>query len=181
MPFSSPHFDDILCSWIRSNISLTGRLLDVGAGAGKFRDLLPDYEMDAVESWEPYLAEFQLEGRYGRVWSMTIQEFLEDHQSWDIVDWACVILGDVLEHLSVVDSKKVIHKLYQSRVPFVIKVPFLYAQIITPELVAAYPMIAGNALENHLQPDLTYEVMQQRYPQLKPLVTDTSFGVYVRA
>lgn len=70
-------------------------VLDVGAGAGTYWDLLAgklDAEWTAVEIFAPYVNRFKLQKKYDTV---IVGNFLDvDVQPHDVV-----ILGDVLEHL----------------------------------------------------------------------------------
>jgi hypothetical protein len=176
MPYSSLQFDEHIVAWVRGNIPNTHTIVDLGAGAGKFAGLLPEYTMDAVEFFIPYHDHFGLREKYRKVWGLLIQDFVA---SVSLSEYACVIMGDVLEHMSVADAQTVVDRLYNSKIPFIIKVPFLCVQEITPEVVQAYPEITGNHLEGHVQPDLTNEVMLQRYPKLTPYIVDSTFGVYI--
>lgn len=176
MPYSSPHLDDTLAGWVRGNIPRDFVLLDIGAGAGKFSQIFTEYVMDAVEFFLPYHNTFGLAKKYRNVFGMTIQEFVT---SVGLSGYGGVVMGDVLEHLSVEDAQFVVSSLYASKVSFIIKVPFMMEQVMTPEVLEAHPEVVGNHLEDHLQPDLTNDVMLQRYPELKPLIFDEFFGIYI--
>lgn len=167
MPYSTPVLDDVCVDWIRKNFDpQTAIILDVGAGAGKWRGILPEYTMDAVEAFEGTINHFSLRELYQKVFHQDIMsEFCFD--GYDLV-----IMGDVLEHLTVEDAQAILKKI-SCRV--LIKVPYMSPQ----------GPINGNDFEIHRQPDLTTEVMAQRYPELTliaeaPIFVTDTIAVYVK-
>lgn len=159
MPFSTPVLDDVCVNWIRGNCSTEVVVLDIGAGAGKWRALLPEYQMDAVEAFAPTIEHFHLREHYREVFCQDVMTFK------DFSKYGLVILGDVLEHLTVEDAQALLARLEGCKV--VVKVPYLSPQ----------GAINGNDYEIHRQPDLTTEVMLQRYPSLVLLATAPIFTV----
>ncbi len=136
--------------WVYSHLDLDAQILDVGAGWGKYRDLLPDYEnMDAVEIWDPYVESESLAARYRQVYTMDVAD-MHPHLMgiYDVV-----IFGNVLEHLKQQDAFDVLDRCFQA----LVIVPFLFEQ----------GEEQGNPYEAHLQPDLTMDVMERRYPMLR--------------
>lgn len=127
----------------------TTEILDVGAGWGKYRDLLPEYRnMDACEVWEPYIEQENLAARYRYVYQADvfhIQHLLP-------VNWGLVIFGDVLEHLKRADAQAVLEMCHAA----VVVVPFRYHQDAE----------GGNPYEKHWQDDLTPRLMRDLYPDL---------------
>lgn len=137
----------------------TTEVLDVGAGQGKYRLLLPEYvAMDACEVWSPTVVEHDLRSLYREVYNCEIQTLVLQPREYGIV-----ILGDVLEHLTAYDARVVLAQLAETRADFVVVVPYLYAQ--GPE--------HGNHYQSHLQDDLTPEVMTRRYPWLRLIALET--------
>lgn len=132
------------------NFGWQTEILDVGAGWGKYREVLPaSYKaVDACEVWQPYIEEEGLRGRYRHVWGVDVMD-LDPHI---ILGYDLVILGDVLEHLHVGDAQGLVATCQT----VIVVVPFEYPQ--GPE--------EGNPYEEHLQPDLTPAVMSTRYPRL---------------
>jgi hypothetical protein len=87
-----------------------------------------------------------------------------------ITDYDLIIMGDTLEHLSIVDAQYVIQNALQHCKYLLITVPFEYEQ----------GPIEDNSFEEHLQPDLNFETMQERYPQLELLlyIESNKYAVY---
>lgn len=153
-PYIPALFDfagEAVASIVRDWIKPDQRILDVGAGWGKYRWLLPEYEMDAVEAWKPNVTESKLDGYYSEVYQMPVQ-----HLSWAGYRFGAVIFGDVLEHIPVSAAQSCIRAATAHADLVVVAVPFEMEQ--HPE--------DGNPYEEHVQADLTREVMAQRYPDL---------------
>lgn len=128
------------------------RILDVGAGWGKYVDLLPEYPyLDACEVWLPYIIEEQLWRRYHRVYPINITTLIKRNPEYDLV-----IMSDVFEHLSVADARSVLDYFFTTKADMLIVVPFEYPQGIEED----------NPYEEHLQDDLTPGIMGERYPEL---------------
>ena len=140
-----------VCSWIRQYYRRDARILDVGACDGNWRRLLPEYpNMDAVEAYGPNLG--LLHG-YRAVYHADIRDFA--YSAYDLI-----ILGDIIEHLTVPDAQKVLTYAAERCSDMVVAVPFLYHQ----------GAIYGNPFEVHIQDDLTAENFAVRYPELEILL-----------
>ena len=165
MPNSYTFFKPEIKQWFKDNVPTSKRILDVGPGQGTYSDLLRElgYRMDAVEVWAPYVDEFNLRAKYDNVYIGNIMDF-------DIKDYDFVILGDVLEHLSVEDAKFLISKLEFYPKDYLIAIPYMMEQDGEEY---------GNVYETHLQPDLTPEVMATRYAGIFPLYTNQWYGYYI--
>lgn len=165
MPYSDHKFDALLAKAVRAVFDRDAHLVDVGAGAGKTRDLLPEYpNLYALEVWEPYVTRFKLAERYrAGVICRDLREI--GHQEWCNFDGA--ILGDVLEHLPAIHGEFLVESL--SDVPSIYVLPFEYEQ----------GEVYGNPHERHQQDDLCAAVMRERYPELSPLAISGDGGVYV--
>ena len=71
-------------------------MLDVGAGAGTYADLLRPYvrHIEAVEIFRPYLTRFRLHAKYEQV-------HVGDVRTWQWPRrYGLVVCGDVLEHMA---------------------------------------------------------------------------------
>lgn len=139
--------------YIRKHLPTDKRILDVGAGWGKYRFLLPEYEMDCVEAWQPYVEQNKLDAYYRNV-------FINDITDFDIKEhYGAITMGDVLEHISPKEAFGVVDKLCAAADYVCIAVPFEMEQ----------EAVEGNHHEEHLQADLNEEVMKKRFPQLELL------------
>lgn len=137
----------------KTNISV----LDVGAGKGKYRLVLPEYpNVDAVEIWEPYVEEHRLRELYRTVYVRDVAEVAEEFSTAGVT-YDLVVMGDVLEHLSAGDASWTIRCLRDVTRELIVIVPYSYAQ--GPE--------HGNPYQRHEQDDLTVELMHERYPDLR--------------
>ena len=104
MSISFTMFDNEIREFITSNFPnrTATKILDVGVGAGKFRQLLYDYVLlDGVEAWQSTIDQYYLRSRYNRLFAYRIQLLRKDYlQSYDLV-----IFGDVLEHMNVEEAQ----------------------------------------------------------------------------
>jgi autotransporter strand-loop-strand O-heptosyltransferase len=165
MPNSYSYFKPEIKQWFIDNVPLSTRILDVGPGQGTYSELLRNlgYRMDAVEVWAPYVDQFSLRNKYDNVYIENIVEF-----NW--TDYDFIILGDVLEHLGKEDAKRLINAMHFHGKHFLVAIPYTMEQDGEEY---------GNTYETHLQPDLTPDVMKERYPGLVPLYTNDWYGYYV--
>ncbi|MEE3459341.1 MAG: class I SAM-dependent methyltransferase [Candidatus Faecousia sp.] len=142
-----------VCAWIRQHFPPDATILDVGACDGKWRRLLPEYpNMDALEAWLPNFDALRAKG-YRTV-------ILDDIRSFRYEHYDLVILGDILEHLAVNEAQAVLEYAAPRSRDMIIAVPFLYKQ----------GAIYGNPYEVHVQPDLTPENFDERYPGFEVLL-----------
>lgn len=103
MPWSAAENRD----WVLSHVDETARVLDVGAGAGIWSDLLRSRvnSIDAVEIFEPYIERFGLKNKYDKIYLGDFKELVIPYGYYDTV-----ILGDVLEHFEMEDALRVWEK-----------------------------------------------------------------------
>lgn len=165
MPNSYGFFDKDICALV-AKLS-PKRILDVGPGAGKWGVLLkdPSRVVDAVEIFFPYVSHFGLTLLYNHIFVGDILQFPLKKRQYDLA-----ILGDVLEHLSVENAQKLLGTFRKNHIPVLITVPYLYP----------HPAAYGNPWEEHLQPDLTEEIFNERYPGFKLLYGNEQQGIYFR-
>lgn len=138
--------------------------LDVGAGWGKYRYLLPKYTLDACEIWEPYVKKEKLKNRYREV---IIKDICDYRFKW----YDFVILGDVLEHIARPQAQRLLDYICSRCEELYVAVPFLYPQAEED----------GNPYEEHKQDDLTPELMETEYPMLKLVATNGEKGIYIKS
>lgn len=145
---------EALRNWVWARCPRGSYILDIGCGGGTWYEVFKTsgYIMDGVDIDNDTIA--YVINKYRTLYQMSIMNF-KFRQNYDLV-----IFGDVLEHLNIPDAQKVLTEaLLHTRYLFV-AVPYLCPQ----------EPWEPNPYEEHLQPDLTPEIMQQRYPQLQLLL-----------
>lgn len=171
MPGSARRYDLDIQTWVREQFPIEASILDIGAGTGKYRNLLNEFpNVDGVEIFEPYIKRYRLTEMYRDVFHY--DAVLLDHgvlRSYDLV-----ILGDVLEHLSVEDARAFLSRIDYDRQTVLIAVPFEYEQ----------GEVDGNPHEVHVQDDLTHARFVERYGDVLPrnlatLALDEQYAIYV--
>ena len=141
-------------------------ILDIGAGTGTYSKLLRGmgYKMDGMEVWLPYVIEFKLNELYDNV-------ILGNVMNYDIRNYDVIIMGDILEHLSISESIEMMEKIEGNGQMCIVAVPYKSEQGVCH----------GNVYEVHKQSDLTNEVMLSRYKNLNLLFKSDcyQYGYYV--
>jgi len=161
MPHSYPYFKQEIKEFIQRRVPKMGKVLDVGPGEGTYAKLLPEYNMDCVEIYAPYIEEYKLHDLYGKVINDNVLNV-------NMSEYDFIILGDVLEHLDSTDAQILIHNIVCSGRECMVSVPYMMEQ----------GEWGGNIHETHLQPDLTPEVMKERYPSLRLVYGNEQYGYY---
>ena len=163
MPYSFTYFKPEVKEWFISNVPISYRVLDVGPGIGTYSDILRSsgYKLDAVEIFEPYIEKYNLKEKYDNV-------YIGDITLFNIDDYDFIILGDVLEHLKMDDAIKLIDSIINSGKECLVAVPYTMEQ----------GEHEGNIYETHHQPDLTIEVMKERYSKLECIYNNEYYGYY---
>lgn len=159
MPYSYSDFKPEIRNHFLQNIKTDTFIIDIGPGAGSYAHLLPEYKMDAIEIYEPYINMFNLRSIYKNI-------YVEDVRNSDLSKYDYVILGDVLEHLSIEDALNLLEKIKDKK--YLVAVPYLFEQ------GEEY----GNIYETHLQPDLTENIVIERYG-LKTLFSNNRYGYFI--
>lgn len=149
-----------VCEWVRNHIPNTEKVLDVGAGDGKWRGLLREYPMDAVEPFEPNAR------LLGNVYDHV---FVNDVRGLEYGKYGLVIFGDVIEHMTAEEAQKVLKYAEEHATHVLIAVPWKYKQ----------GAIYGNPYEVHIQDDLTPEIFSQRYPEFTQIWANSVYAYYV--
>ena len=128
------------------------RILDIGCGAGIYGKLIlkPCYRVavDVIDYREKY-GLMQYYDEFHQL-DMRNTEELKKLGHFDLI-----IMGDVLEHVTSEEARQVLNTVEEMTECLLVAVPYLYPQ-----------HFENNHWENHLQPDLTLEVMKERYPEL---------------
>lgn len=166
MPYSYSKYKAEVKEEILKNLPKTSHILDVGAGSGCYGEMFSGKftKIDALEIFPNYIDMFDLHKKYDKVIIGDIREF--DYSNYDFI-----IMGDVLEHLAKEDAQDIIDKINMNGQGVLVAVPYLYEQGTE----------FGNVHETHLQPDLTPQIMAERYPSLKLLFGDEQYGYYVNS
>lgn len=160
MPYSYGYYKQDIRNHFLEKIDYNSKILDVGPGSGTYCKLLsPEYKMDALEIWEPYVDMFKLKDVYQNV-------IIGDVRHFDMSGYDYIILGDILEHLSIEDATMVLESISDKK--YLVAVPYLFEQ--GEEF--------GNIHETHLQPDLTEEIMISRYG-LNKLFSNDKYGYFI--
>jgi hypothetical protein len=166
MPTSYLDFKNDIKTYIYKKYKTDIKILDIGPGIGTYANLLSDYKnIDCVEIYKPYIKKFDLKSKYKNVYNKNILDF--DFDYYDII-----IMGDILEHLSVDDSLNLLNKFINKCDDIIVNVPYLadFNHLYDNE---------PNKNELHIQVDLTEDIMKNRYPMLKKVWSNNRIGVYL--
>lgn len=132
------------------------KILDVGCGAGAYGKLFadcPNIHLHALDATD-YRKEFELDKYYE---SFTQADMRDLDKLKSLGDFDLVIFGDVLEHVNVKDAQAVLATAETFADYILVAVPYEYEQVGEN----------GNHYQDHLQPDLTPRIVNERYPKLK--------------
>lgn len=160
MPYSSPAGKQKLFEYIVANVSVDSKIIDIGAGSGRYCEILTEQNfmhIDAIEAFAPYIEQFKLRNKYNNVYSVNALDFDYSKGNYDLA-----ILGDVLEHFSEEKARILLDKIFPYVKTIIVSVPYNCVQGI------AY----DNILEAHLQPDLTREKFEKLYPEFRCIDDD---------
>ena len=150
--------------WVKAHFEKGSSCLDVGACDGKWSTLLGDYlVMDGVEVWEPYIVRNDLKNKYRTLYKADIRYLLHG-------DYNLIIFGDVIEHMSVEDARKVLKYAWSHCDDMIVAVPFLHKQGAKN----------FNPYEVHVQDDLTPELFEERFPGFKPFHISEKYAYYTK-
>jgi len=162
MPFSGNDFVKETVDYINLNYPHYKKILDIGAGAGKFGTKLYNYVVDAIEVHEPYVNKFKLHDIYNDVFNINCLDF----KGFD--DYDLVIMWKTLEHLSFLEARVLINLIKKSKSDFIFAIPFELKQGVCHD----------NIFEIHEQDDLTQAIVKRRYPEFDILFESENHGVY---
>ena len=164
MPYSHSVYKKEVFEHFLMFVARNSKILDGGAGCGTYSKLLKEHfpNMDGLEIHEPYSRMFNLKELYDNL-------FITDIRDFDISQYDYIILGDIIEHLSVPDAQALLNKIKEADQLCMVAVPYNFHQ------GEEY----GNVHETHLQPDLTEEIFLQRYPMMKLLFGNQFYGYFI--
>jgi len=164
MPYSTGLYKNEIRQHFLDTIPRHTSILDAGAGCGTYSHLLKNEfpSMDGVEIFEEYAKMFDLKSKYNNLYFADINIF-------DIDDYEYIILGDIIEHLSVEQAQKLLGKIQKKGKKCLVGVPYLYEQGTE----------FNNVHETHLQPDLTHDLFIERYPYMRLLMGNKDYGYYI--
>lgn len=153
--------------FIVKNTTIESKILDVGPGVGTYSNYLKPlgYNIDGLEIYSGYVDAYKLKEKYKNI-------YIGDIVNYDVSEYDFIIIGDVLEHLTIDDAKLVIDKCKAC----LVAVPYNYPQLGVDFIENGYHLI--NPHEEHKQPDLTPQVVFQRYPQLNMVWSNDVYGYF---
>lgn len=150
MPYSAGENSLAVTKWVIDNNIKT--VLDVGAGAGLYSDILRPHvdNMTAIEVWEPYIIEFKLKEKYDAVYRVDVRSL----SATDLPEFDLVIFGDILEHMTHEEALTVWETASKIAKWGLISVPIVH-----------YPQGAehGNPYEVHVQEHLHPEDLREAF------------------
>lgn len=162
MPYSYDYFKDDVKVHLMRNIPHFAKILDVGAGSGKYGMMLNQYyHIDALEIYHPYIVKFDLHSIYTRVFCADVVDF-------DISEYDFLILGDIVEHLEQKVAQNLLGYIHNANKKCLVAVPYQMEQ----------GEVGGNVHETHLQPDLTPQNFIERFPYMRKLFANELYGYY---
>jgi len=167
MPYSYDFGKPEAIDFILKNTTTESKILDVGAGIGTYSILLNPhgYSMDCLEIYKGYVEAYNLKEKYKNVYIGNVVDF-------DLSDYDFVIIGDVLEHLSIEDANIVLKKCKN----VIVAVPYMLAQDGVDFVENGFHLV--NEYERHLQEDLNPSIMESRYPMLELVWNNELYGYY---
>jgi hypothetical protein len=162
MPGSYKEGKKEIIDYTLNNIDKNSLILDVGPGGGVYGKFLNEkFVIDCIEIFSRYIDDYKLNEIYNKVIIGNICDF-------DFSEYDLIIMGDVLEHIDVENSKKILNTVENLSKKIVVAVPYQYPQ----------GEWEGNPYERHIQDDLTHDIMSERYPSLKLVVDLGHYGYY---
>jgi 2-polyprenyl-3-methyl-5-hydroxy-6-metoxy-1,4-benzoquinol methylase len=179
MPKSSRNGKQAIIQWLQS-VENVNKVLDVGAGKGTYKRLCDGFRVykdipaigpilknatwDAVEIWEPYIKEYELENLYDSVVNEDIREIQKELPDYDLA-----FVGDILEHMTKDEACRLIKTLTKKCKVVIISIP-----------LGHHPQEAhnGNPHEEHVKDNWSHEEVIGSFMNIKKFCVDNSIGVY---
>lgn len=147
------------------------KILDIGAGAGTYSDLvraqMPDSEWHAVEVWEPYLAEHGLAEKYDHVHNIDARQFQFDACGGPV---DLVFCGDVMEHMEKDEAITLMDRFLDNAKMVLISIPIVH-----------YPQdeVHGNPYERHVKDDWSNKEVHESFDGICATFLHDHIGVYL--
>lgn len=166
MPYSDPANKPWAAEKIKEINPRT--VLDVGAGAGVYLDLIKEHLgahviVVGLEVWQPNIEQFNLEERYDKVIN-------DDVRNIDNFDYDLVIFGDVLEHMSELDAVSLWDKVSKQAGSAIISIPIIHYHQDAYE---------GNPYEIHVEADWNPERVKNSFHSIVESKEFDVTGVYI--
>lgn len=151
----------VFVDWVLNNVNKDERILDVGFGSGVYGKILKAFyykHVDGVDIWGKDIEEMGLNYIYDNI-------FIEDVLDFEFDHYDLIIMGDVLEHISLENSKKLLNKFVEGD-----KASKLFIQV--PYMYENHNEWHGNPNEVHLQDEINEEYMEREFPFLELVKID---------
>jgi predicted TPR repeat methyltransferase len=170
MAYSDKRGKTTIKEWV-SKISNVNKILDIGVGAGTYRELFQDTSLNnshwtGIEVWKPFIEKFDLEKKYNRI----VCEDARTINYKDLDQFDICFAGDVLEHMTKEEAQHLINKLLESCRHIIISIPIIH-----------YPQGAKfkNPYERHVKDDWSHEEVLDSFPFIQDSYVDEIIGVYL--
>lgn len=143
-------------------------VLDVGAGQGVYLNLIRESLGDkvivsAVEVWQPYIDQFNLENRYDYLYPIDVKDMIS-------FDYDLVILGDVLEHMPEQDALSLWDRISKEARYAIISIPIIHYH---------QDAINGNPYEVHVEEDWSTSRVLEKFHSIIEHVEFPVTGVFI--
>jgi 2-polyprenyl-3-methyl-5-hydroxy-6-metoxy-1,4-benzoquinol methylase len=140
------------------------RVLDIGAGAGKYSDLIDRRaEVHAIEIWQQNIDDYNLHKKYDKV-------FLADAREWEDFDYDLVIFGDVLEHMTEAEAVKLWDEAYIQSGSIFMSIPIVHL----PQGEEG-----GNPFEVHVEDDYDHQRVLSTFKGIREFRIYNRIGAYL--
>lgn len=171
MPFSSNSGKN----WIKQVLPILhtrvgiNHVLDVGAGMGTYSSIIEKVNsnalINAIEVWEPYVEQYELNQLYDYVFRQDVREFDFTAQYYDLV-----IFGDILEHLTKTEAVRVVGEALENSQFVLLSIPIGY-----------YPQgeYAGNPHEAHVTDNWSVREVLDTFQCVQAHHLDAEIGVFL--
>lgn len=150
-------------------------ILDVGVGNGTYirlfseeSNILSNCNWIGIEVWEPYIDKYFLRQRYDHIINADVRNL--DAWATDFTSYSIAFLGDVLEHMTKDEAKKVVEKVLAISEYVFISIPIVH-----------YPQdaIEGNPYERHVKDDWSHEEVMETFSHITHACREGQIGVYM--